>query len=154
MIFGDLTTGPSNDLQVIANLARDMVTKYGMSEKFGPVALESSGGRLIGGGYSEDRGYSLEVAKEIDEEVRAIISTAKSRAREILTKHRPALDAVAKRLIEVETLERDEYEAILKTEGVKIEDAYKDMRDKEERMGDPTKVLELTPDNDTLGGKE
>jgi cell division protease FtsH len=153
MVFDDLTTGPSNDLQVIANLARDMVTKYGMSERFGPIALESTGGRLIGGGHSEDRGYSLEVARDIDEEVRKIVDTAKQRARDILTKNRVALDAVAKRLVEVETLEREEYEAILKEQGVKIEDAYKDMREKEERMGDPTKVLELTPDTDTLAGK-
>jgi cell division protease FtsH len=142
MIFDDLTTGPSNDLQVIANLARDMVTKYGMSKRFGPVALEGTGGRLIGGGYSEDRGYSLEVAKHIDEEVRDIIDTAKARAREILTQYRPALDAVAQRLLEVETLEREEYEEILKQNGVPIRDFYKEMREKEERMGDPTRALE------------
>ncbi|QQR65453.1 ATP-dependent zinc metalloprotease FtsH [Candidatus Kaiserbacteria bacterium] len=151
MIFDDLTTGPSNDLQVIANLARDMVTKYGMSDKFGPIALEGTGGRLIGGGMSEDRGYSLEVAKQIDEEVNMIVESARMRAKDILVRHRKALDAVAKRLLEVETLERDEYEAILKTEGVKIEDAYKAMREKEERIGDPSKVLE--PATDTLAGK-
>jgi cell division protease FtsH len=138
---------------VIANLARDMVTKYGMSEKFGPVALEATGGRLIGGGYSEDRGYSIEVAREIDEEVRRIIDTARNRAKEILTKHRSALDAVAKRLVEVETLEREEYEAILKAEGVKIEDAYRDMREREERIGDPSRALEFTPDTDTQANR-
>lgn len=154
MIFNDLTTGPSNDLQVIAQLARDMVTKYGMSEKIGPVAIEATGGRLIGGGHAEERGYSLEVAREIDEEVRAIIETAKQRARDILTKNRPALDAVAKRLVEVETLEREEYEAILTAQGVKIEDAYKDMREEEARTGDPSKTLAFTPDTDTLAEKE
>lgn len=153
MIFDDLTTGPSNDLQVIANLARDMVTKYGMSDTLGPVAFEGTGGRLIGGGMSEDRGYSLEIAKQIDDEVRAIIEGGKIRAREILMKHRAALDAVAKRLLEVETLEREEYEAILKAEGVQIQDAFKTMYEKEERMGDPTKALEITPDSDTLAGK-
>lgn len=153
MIFDDLTTGPSNDLQVIANLARDMVTKYGMSDKFGPIALEGTGGRLIGGGTSEDRGYSLEVARDIDEEVNRIVAEGMKRAKEILTKHRKALDAVAKRLLEVETLEREEYEGILKVEGVKIEDAYKEMREKEERIGDPTKALELTPETDILAGK-
>lgn len=153
MIFDDLTTGPSNDLQVIANLARDMVTKYGMSDKFGPIALEGTGGRLIGGGVSENRGYSLEVARAIDDEVNHIIATAKNRAKEILVTHRKALDAVAKRLLEVETLEREEYEEILKTEGVKIQDVYKEMREKEERLGDPTKALELTPETDTLAGK-
>lgn len=150
MIFDDLTTGPSNDLQVIANLARDMVTKYGMSTTFGPRALEGTGGRLIGGGISEDRGYSLEVAKQIDDEVNHIIGSSKERARAILVEHRKALDAVAKRLLEVETLERDEYEAILKAEGVQIQDIYKDMREREERLGDPTKALEITPDTDML----
>ena len=154
MIFDDLTTGPSNDLQVIANLARDMVTKYGMSDKLGPVALEGTGGRLIGGGYSEDRGYSHEIAKAIDDEVYNLIETGKQRAREILMKHRGALDAVAKRLLEVETLEREEYEGILKREGVEIQDAFKEMYGKEDLMGDPTKALELTPENDTLAGKE
>jgi cell division protease FtsH len=153
MVFDDLTTGPSNDLQVIANLARDMVTKYGMSAKFGPMILEGTGGRLIGGGLSQDRGYSLEVAKQIDDEVNRIIETARMRAKDILIKHRKALDAVAKRLLEVETLEREEYEAILKIEGVKIEDAYKEMREKEERLGDPSKALEITPDTDVLVGK-
>lgn len=149
MIFNDLTTGPSNDLQVIANLARDMVTKYGMSETLGPVALEGTGGRLIGGGYSEDRGYSLEIAKQIDDEVRRIIEEGKARARDIITTHRSALDAIAKRLLEVETLEREEYETILKAEGVVIQDAYKVLREKEERLGDPTKALEITPQTDT-----
>lgn len=152
MIFDDLTTGPSNDLQVIANLARDMVTKYGMSTTFGPLALEGTGGRLIGGGFSENRGYSIEVSKQIDEEVQHIITTARSRAKDILTQYRTALDAVAHRLLEVETLERDEYEAILKAEGVKVADVYKEMREKEARLGDPTKALEITPDTDVLVG--
>jgi len=151
MIFDDLTTGPSNDLQVIANLARDMVTKYGMSETLGPIALEGTGGKLIGGGHSESRGYSLEVAKQIDDEVREIIETGKKKARDILTKNKKALDAVAMKLIDVETLERDEYEAILKKEGVEIQDAYKKLREEDEHIGDPTKSLE--PDTDTLVGR-
>lgn len=124
MVYGDLTTGPSNDLQVVANLARDMVTKYGMSP-LGPIAFEGTGGRMIGGGLSENRGYSPQVAKSIDDEVAKIIQEGKDRAREILTKYRTALDVIAKRLAEVETLERDEYEALLKQEGVPINDAYK-----------------------------
>lgn len=143
LVFSDLTTGPSNDLQVVANLARDMVTKYGMS-KLGPVALEGSGGRMIGGGMSEDRGYSDEVAKAIDDEVVRFIEAGKNKAREILTQHRKALDSISKKLMEVETLEREEYEALLKENGVEIKDAYKEMREKEERMGDPTKALEGT----------
>lgn len=142
MIFDDLTTGPSNDLQVVANLARDMVTKYGMSDKLGPIALEGTGGRMIGGGVSEDRGYSPQVAKIIDEEVARLIEEGKEKARSILTENRKALEAIAKRLVEVETLEREEYEEILKAEGVEIQDAYKDLREIANDSADPTKALE------------
>lgn len=141
MVFGDLTTGPSNDLQVVANLARDMVTKYGMSA-LGPIALEGTGGRMIGGGASEDRGYSPQVAKAIDDEVAKIVEDGKNKAREILQKYRPALDAISKRLVEVETLEREEYEALLKREGVEIQDVYKKQREEDALVADPTKVLE------------
>jgi cell division protease FtsH len=141
MVFGDLSTGPSNDLQVVANLARDMVTKYGMSS-LGPVALEGTGGRMIGGGLSEDRGYSPQIAKAIDDEVARIIEEAKIKAKDILTKYRPALDVISIRLAEVETLEREEYEALLKSEGVIIQDAYKKQREEDALAADPTKVLE------------
>jgi cell division protease FtsH len=141
MVFGDLTTGPSNDLQVVANLARDMVVKYGMSP-LGPIAYEGTGGRLIGGGISEDRGYSPQIAKAIDDEVAKIIEEGKNRAKEILTKYRAALDNISKHLAQVETLEREEYEALLKKEGVEIQDAYKKMRDEETEEADPSKVLE------------
>ncbi len=147
MVFDDLTTGPSNDLQVVANLARDMVTKFGMSDKLGPVAFEGSGGRLIGGGFGEDRGYSPEVAKAIDDEVSRLISDGMATAREILSKHRQALDAISRKLIEVETLERDDYEAILKAEGVEIQDVYRDARLAEEKLGDPTKAIEFNADH-------
>lgn len=140
MVFGDLSTGPSNDLQVVANLARDMVTKYGMSEKLGPIALEGMGGRMIGGGVSEDRGYSPQVAKMIDDEVSRIIEEGKERARTVLEKYRPALDAISKRLVEVESMERDEYEALLKREGVEIKDAFKEMYGEREG-GDPSHVV-------------
>ncbi len=141
MVFDDLTTGPSNDLQVVANMARDMVTKYGMSDELGPVAFEGTGGRLIGGGVSEDRGYSPQIAKAIDDEVNKIIQDGMEKARMILTKYRTALDNISVRLAEVETLEREEYEALLKREGVEIQDAYKKQRDLDEAAADPTKVL-------------
>ena len=141
MIFGDLTTGPSNDLQVVANLARDMVTKYGMSD-LGPIALEGTGGRLIGGGVSEDRGYSPQIAKAIDDEVTKLVDAGKETAREILTTHRVALESISKKLMEVETLERDEYESLLKEAGVEIKDAYRDAREAEAKMADPSKVAE------------
>ncbi|MFT5849609.1 MAG: cell division protease FtsH [Patiriisocius sp.] len=139
MVFDDLSTGPSNDLQVVANLARDMVTKYGMSD-LGPIALEGTGGRMIGGGESTDRGYSPQIAKAIDDEVAKLIEQGKEKAREIVTKHRTALDVISKKLVEVETLEREEYEALLKQQGVEIKDAYRDARLAEEKLGDPSKT--------------
>ncbi len=142
MVFDDLSTGPSNDLQVVANIARDMVTKYGMSDKLGPVALEGTGGTMIGGGMSENRGYSAQVAKSIDEEVSRIIEEGKDKAREILTKYRTALNVISKRLVEVEAIERDEYEALLRQEGVEINDAYKEMYREEEKAGDVSRGLE------------
>ncbi len=141
MVFDDLTTGPSNDLQVVANLARDMVTKWGMSDALGPFAFEGTGGRMIGGGMSEDRGFSPQIAKAIDDEVNKIIQDGMQKAQEILTKYRTALDHISVRLAEVETLEREEYEALLKQEGVMINDAYKKQRDLDEAVADPTKVL-------------
>ena len=141
MVFGDLTTGPSNDLQVIANMARDMVTKYGMSDELGPVAWEGTGGRLIGGGMSENRGFSPEYAQTIDREITRIVAEAKQKAKEILESHREALDAIAHRLVEVETLERDEYEQILKDHNVTINDAYKEKYGIDPDDPDPSKTL-------------
>jgi len=141
MVFNDLSTGPSNDLQVVANLARDMVTQYGMSDKLGPVAFESSGGRMIGGGMSENRGYSAQVAKSIDEEVSRIIEEGKERAHAVLIEHRVALDAISNRLFEVETMERDEYEGLLKKHGVEIKDAYEEMYGEKRTIADPSKAV-------------
>ena len=118
MIFDDLTTGPSNDLQVLTGLARDMVARWGMSEKIGPIALESAGGRPLFGGSGAEGEHSQEVAALIDSEVRLIINNALHIAETELTKHRPLLDAIAKRLVEIENLEREEYETILIAHGV------------------------------------
>ncbi|MSR71393.1 MAG: ATP-dependent zinc metalloprotease FtsH [Candidatus Taylorbacteria bacterium] len=118
MIFGDLTTGPSNDLQVATALARDMVTKYGMSEHMGPIALEGAGGRTLFGRGVEDNGYSERVSAEIDAEVSKIMTEAHDKAQKILIEHRKALDAIARKLIEVETIEREMYENIIIAHGI------------------------------------
>ena len=117
-LFGDLTTGPSSDLQVAAALARDMVTKYGMSEVLGPVAFES-GGRVIGGRVLADREYSEAMSKAIDDEVSRIITDARHRAEEVITTHRKALDAIARELVDKETIERTEFEQLLVLNGIK-----------------------------------
>lgn len=119
MVFGDITTGPSNDLQVATALARDMVTKYGMSEKLGPVALEGTGGRALFGGRGVDsRDYSEDVSAKIDGEVSRIMNDAFDRARQALTTHRKALDAIATELVVQESIEREEFEKILIANGI------------------------------------
>ena len=105
LVFDDLTTGPSNDLQVIAGLARDMVAKYGMSSKVGPVAFARDATRATGFGFSE-RDYSEKVLSEIDEEVTRIIAEAYERAKNILVEHRKALDSIALKLVEMVLCQR------------------------------------------------
>ncbi|TSC68562.1 MAG: cell division protease FtsH [Parcubacteria group bacterium Gr01-1014_56] len=117
-VFGDITTGPSNDLQVLTALARDMVTRYGMSDKMGTVALEGEGGRALFGRGVEDKSYSEKVSSEIDAEVKKIIDEAYKKAQTIITNHRKLLNAIAARLVEVETIERDEFEKILVVHGI------------------------------------
>jgi cell division protease FtsH len=118
MMFGDVTTGPSNDLQVSTALARDMVTKYGMSDKIGALALEGSGGRAMFGKGIEDKEYSEKVSADIDAEVSKIMSEGMTKANDIISKYKNALDAIAKRLIDVETIEREEYESIIISHGI------------------------------------
>jgi cell division protease FtsH len=118
MLFKDITTGPSNDLQVATALARDMVTKYGMSETLGPVALESEGGLTIFGRGGSDKEYSEKVSAQIDAEVKKIIDGAYNLAHETISKNRPLLDAIAHRLTDKETIEREDFELILVAHGI------------------------------------
>ncbi|MDO8623933.1 MAG: ATP-dependent zinc metalloprotease FtsH [bacterium] len=111
MIFDDITTGPHNDLAVASALARDMVSRYGMSDKLGAVAYGAE--RQFG-----VESYSQDVAAKIDSEVSCIIDEGKSRATEVLVAHRGALDAIAKHLIEVETIEREAFEKVLIANGI------------------------------------
>lgn len=122
MIFDDLTTGPSNDIQVLTALARNMVTKYGMSDTLGPVALEGEGGKALFGRGPSDKEYSEEVSALIDAEVKKIIDTAYERATQVITDHRKLLDAIAKKLVEEETIERDEFEQLLTLHGVELKE--------------------------------
>lgn len=117
-VFGDITTGPSNDLQVLTALARQMVTRYGMSEKMGTVALEGDGGRALFGGGVDGKEYSEKISAEIDAEVKHIVDEAYKKASDIIKEQRKVLDAIAARLIEVETIEREEFEAMLLSHGI------------------------------------
>ena len=118
MVFSDITTGPSNDLLVATNLARAMVTRWGMSDEIGPMALESDGGRTMFGRGVNDQEYSEKVGALIDEEVSKIMKNAFAVARGVLTEKRKVLDAIAIRLIDTETLEQAEYNEIIIANGI------------------------------------
>ena len=117
-VFGDITTGPSNDLQVSTNLARAMVTRWGMSDDIGPVALESDGGKALYGMGVGDKEYSEKVGATIDSEVSKIMNEALERAKNIILEKRSALEAIANKLIEVETLEQEEYNNLIIANGI------------------------------------
>lgn len=119
MVFDDLTTGPSNDLQVATAMAHDMVAKYGMSAELGPIAFETSGGVLMGKMGLIERDYSPDFAARIDREVEKIMNESLARARDLLTKYRHVMDAIAEELMRVETLEKDDYDKLLLLHGIK-----------------------------------
>jgi cell division protease FtsH len=118
MIFDDITTGPSNDLQVATSLARAMVTRWGMSNEIGPIALESDGGRTMFGQGVNDKEYSERVSALIDGEVSKIMNDAFAKAKNILSEKRNVLDTIAKKLVEVETLEQAEYNDLIRANGI------------------------------------
>jgi len=120
MVFGDISTGPSNDLQVATQMARDMVTLYGMSPEFGPIALKGREGRVMFGQGVQDKEYSEDVNKRIDSEINRILAEGYETAKSILTKYRHVLDDISKELLERENLEREDYEVLLKKHGIKV----------------------------------
>jgi cell division protease FtsH len=114
LVFGEITTGASSDLEKATKIARAMVTQYGMSELLGPRTFGQKEELIfLGREITEQRDYSEDVARQIDAEVKRIIDTAYGRAMSILKEHRDKLDQLAKRLIEVETLEGQELAALL-----------------------------------------
>ena len=114
IVFGDITTGAAEDLERVTELARAMVTRYGMSEKLGPMVFGKKEELIfLGKEIAEQRDYSDAVAQEIDAEVRRLVMEAYERAKRILIEHRDKLEAVAQRLIEVETLDAEAFRVIM-----------------------------------------
>jgi cell division protease FtsH len=113
IIFQDVTTGASNDLERATKLARAMVTQYGMSEKLGPLTFgEKEELIFLGREISEQRNYSEEVARQIDREVRRLIDEAYHTAKQIITTHREKLSEIADRLVREETIDSTAFESI------------------------------------------
>ncbi len=118
LIFGDVTTGPSNDLQVATSLARAMVTRWGMSDSLGPIAYNKDGGRDVFGQSIGKNEYSEKTGDQIDAEVYKIMNESMEKAKQIVTDKRATLDAIAHKLIEVETLEQREFNELLLANGI------------------------------------
>ena len=114
MVFGELTTGDQNDIEKATKLARKMVCEFGMSERLGPLTLGQKQGEVfLGRDLYTHQDYSDQIAYEIDQEVRRLVDEAYERAEDILTRNRERLDAIARALIERETLEKEELLALL-----------------------------------------
>ncbi|MEO9256270.1 MAG: cell division protein FtsH, partial [Tepidiformaceae bacterium] len=117
LIFGETSTGPSDDIEQVTGIARAMVTRWGMSELLGPRTLGRSESLVfLGREVSETRNYSEKVAEEIDAEVLRLIDEAQERARNVLHEHRQLLDRLVNVLIEVETLGGDELTQLLNSD--------------------------------------
>ena len=112
LTLDDISTGASNDIQRATDIAKEMVTKYGFSEKLGPVNYSSSDEVFLGKDFSTRQAYSEETASEIDEEVKAIIEEAFEAAKKILSEHIEQLKVVAEGLLEVETLDNAQFEQL------------------------------------------
>ncbi|HEY9837921.1 MAG TPA: ATP-dependent zinc metalloprotease FtsH3, partial [Vampirovibrionales bacterium] len=123
IVFGEeeVTTGASNDLQQVARVARQMVTRFGMSDRLGPVALgRQQGNMFLGRDIMAERDFSEETAAAIDDEVRNLVEQAYGRAKEVLVSNREVLDQLSQLLIEKETVDADELQELLANSDVKM----------------------------------
>jgi cell division protease FtsH len=114
LVFSEITTGASNDIEKVTATAKQMVMRFGMSEKLGPRVFGHDHGQpFLGREFSTEPDYSDEIAREIDDEVRRIIEMAHQRAREILTEHNSELTKISEILVKRETIEKEEFLALL-----------------------------------------
>jgi cell division protease FtsH len=114
IVFGEITTGASNDLEKVTATAKQMVMRFGMSEKLGPRVFGHDHGQpFLGREFSSEPDYSDEIAREIDDEIRRIVEGAHQVAKDILGEHREILKTISEILLERETIEREEFEALL-----------------------------------------
>lgn len=123
IVFGEeeVTTGASNDLQQVARVARQMITRFGMSERLGPVALGRQNGNVfLGRDIASDRDFSDSTAAMIDEEVKKLVDVAYQRAKDVLQNNREVLDTLAQMLVEKETVDSEELQELLNSSDVKL----------------------------------
>jgi cell division protease FtsH len=123
IVFGEITTGASNDLEKVTQTAKQMVMRFGMSEKLGPRVFGHEHAQpFLGREFSSEPDYSDEIAREIDDEIRRIVEGAHQSAKDILTGHRESLETISEILIKRETIEREQFEALL--EGQSEEEVF------------------------------
>ena len=123
IVYGEdeVTTGASNDLQQVASTARQMITRFGMSDKLGPVALgRSQGGMFLGRDIAAERDFSEDTAATIDEEVSELVAVAYKRATKVLVDNRSVLDELADMLVDQETVDAEEFQELLIRSDVRI----------------------------------
>jgi cell division protease FtsH len=114
IVFGEITTGAANDLEKVTATAKNMVMRYGMSERLGPRVFGHDHSQpFLGREFSSEPDYSDEIAREIDDEIRRVVEAAHQRARNILTEHRESLDTISQILVRRETIEKTEFESLL-----------------------------------------
>jgi len=132
IVFGEITTGASSDLETVTSIAKSMTMRFGMSEKLGPRVLgHNHGAPFLGRDMHSEPDYSDEIAREIDTEIRRIIEHAHDQARSILTEHRDKLDLISEILLRRETIEREEFLALL--DGSAEDDVFRAKDEKDAR---------------------
>jgi cell division protease FtsH len=120
-VYGDVSTGPSGDLQMVTTIARDMVMKYGMSGAVGPIAIESDEKKVVYGNLQDSKNIiGNNLADKVDEEIKKICEEGLVTAKNIVKEKRSVLDYIAKELIEKENIEREEFERILVLHGIEV----------------------------------
>ncbi len=130
IVFGEITTGASSDLETVTSIAKSMTMRFGMSEKLGPRVLgHNHGAPFLGRDMASEPDYSEEIAREIDTEIRRIIEKAHEQARTILTDHRDDLDLISEILLRRETIEREEFLALL--DGRPEDDVFRERDEKD-----------------------
>lgn len=142
VVFGDITTGASNDIERATGLAHAMVTKYGMSDKFGPIMLDAT----RDGDMFQQKLYGETTSKEIDDEIRRLVITAYDRAKEILTENRETLENITQALLRLETITGEELDEMLKGKTVerleeekRIEEKLADLKEEENKLREELK---------------
>lgn len=146
IIFGEVSTGASNDFQRVTTIARKMVTEYGMSDKVGPVQFSSGSGQVfLGRDMQSEANYSDQIAYIIDQEMQSIVSTCYAKAKNILLENKDKLELIAQTLLEVETLDAKQIKSLFET-GVlpEVPEVAEVVKEETESTGENNEAIEET----------